>query len=83
MRDYQGIQTRISTYNIPIPAGQQSEVGYLTLRQCKAEALALLNSPYSVELLHPPTGAGEAQKRQLQRYDLKTMPSQTKEALFI
>ena len=67
MRDYQGIQSKIAQYNVAVPPSAQNQPGFMILRQSQAEARSLLNSPYPVELLHPPTGAGEAQKRQLQR----------------
>ncbi|KAL9638976.1 MAG: hypothetical protein Q9164_001210, partial [Protoblastenia rupestris] len=44
-----------------------NEIGYSTLRQCHNEARVLLRAPFSPEMLHPPTGADDAAKRQLQR----------------
>ena len=68
LRDYQAIQSNIAEYEaIPGP-GEQDEAGYTTLRQCHAEAQALLSAPFTPEMLHPPTGADDAAKRQLQRY---------------
>ena len=68
MRDYQDIQSKIAAYSATPSEAAYSELGFVTLRQCHAEARALLNAPYPVELLHPPTTAGEAEKRQLQRF---------------
>lgn len=67
MGDYRSIHQRISQCQANSRDGEYNEIGYVTLRQCHAEARALLNQPYPVELLHPPTGPNEAEKRQLQR----------------
>ena len=67
MRDYQDIQRKIAAYDATASEAAHNEIGFVTLRQCHAEALALLNAAYPVELLHPPSSAGEAEKRQLQR----------------
>lgn len=67
MQDYQEIQRRIAAYDTPVPTSSQNEAGYLVLRQARAEARSLLGSRYPEELLHPPRGSGETQKRQLQR----------------
>ena len=71
MRDYQDVQRRIAAYDASPSQVEQNEIGYVTLRQCHAEARALLNTSYPVELLHPPTTPGEAEKRQLQRFASK------------
>ena len=68
MRDYQNIQRRISQIQASPHSDEYHEVGYTTLRQCHAEARVLLNTPYLPEMLHPPTGQNEAEKRQLQRF---------------
>jgi hypothetical protein len=68
MRDYQNIQRRISQIQANPSSDEYHEVGYTTLRQCHAESRTLLNAPYPPEMLHPPTGPNEAQKRQLQRF---------------
>ena len=68
LRDYQDIQRKIAAYDATTSGAAVNAIGYVTLRQCHAEARALLNAPYPVELLHPPTGPGEAEKRQLQRF---------------
>ncbi|KAL2045542.1 hypothetical protein N7G274_001970 [Stereocaulon virgatum] len=67
MRDYQNIQRRISQIQANPNSDEYHEVGYTTLRQCHAESRTLLNAPYPPEMLHPPSGPNEAQKRQLQR----------------
>lgn len=67
LRDYQDVQRKIAAYDATPSEAAFNEIGYVTLRQCHAEAYALLNAPYPVELLHPPTGPGEDEKRQLQR----------------
>lgn len=68
MRDYQNIQRRISQFQATPPQGEFNEIGYSLLRQCHTEARTLLNTPYPPEMLHPPSGPNEAEKRQLQRY---------------
>ncbi|MCJ1450771.1 hypothetical protein MMC28_001105 [Mycoblastus sanguinarius] len=67
MRDYQNIQHSIAQYQANPTQDEYHEVGYSALRQCHADARALLNVQYPVELLHPPTGPNETEKRQLQR----------------
>ncbi|KAK3173591.1 hypothetical protein OEA41_006923 [Lepraria neglecta] len=67
MRDYQNIQRRISQIQASPHSDEYHEVGYTILRQCHAEARVLLNTPYPPEMLHPPTGPNETEKRQLQR----------------
>lgn len=68
VRDYQNIQRRIAQTQVVPSSDEYHEVGYTTLRQCHAEARELLNLPYPPEMLHPPMGPNEAEKRQLQRY---------------
>lgn len=65
--EYQDIQRCIAHYGADPPESEYHEIGYATLRQCHTEARALLNANYPLELLHPPSGPGEAEKRQLQR----------------
>ena len=67
MRDYQDIQRKIVSYEATPSEAAYNEIGFVTLRQCHAEARALLHAAYPVELLHPPSNPGEAEKRQLQR----------------
>lgn len=67
MKDYQNIQHRIAQLQANPRQDEYHEVGYTTLRQCHAEARALLNKAYPPEMLHPPSGPHESEKRQLQR----------------
>ncbi|KAL9125527.1 MAG: hypothetical protein Q9217_005284 [Psora testacea] len=67
MRDYQDIHRRVSQYQANPKPDDYNEMGYSTLRQCHNDAKSLLNAPFSAEMLHPPTDAVEAAKRQLQR----------------
>lgn len=67
MNDYQTIQRRISEFQVVAPQHDYQEHGYTILRQCRAEAQAVLAAPYEYELLQVPSGPGEAEKRQLQR----------------
>ena len=68
IKDYQNIQGRISQFQANPPQDESNEPGYSLLRQCHTEARTLLNTPYPPEMLHPPSGPNEAEKRQLQRY---------------
>jgi hypothetical protein len=67
MNDYRTIQRRIAQIQVVAPQHDYYEEGYQILRQCQAEAQAVLAAPYENELLQPPRGPGEAEKRQLQR----------------
>lgn len=67
MNDYHTIQRRISQIQVVAPQDDYYEEGYQILRQCRAEAQAVLAAPYHSELLQPPRAPGEAEKRQLQR----------------
>ena len=66
MNDYQMIQRRISQYHVVAPQQDYYEGGYDILRQCRAEAQAVLAAPYDYQL-ELPAGPGETEKRQLQR----------------
>ena len=68
MKDYRNIQDRIAQLNASPPPDERNEVGYTILHRCHVESRALLNKPYAPEMLHPPTGANEAAKRQLRRF---------------
>ena len=67
MNDYHMIQRRISQHRVAVPQADYYEEGYKILRQCRAEAQAVLAAPYESELLQVPQAQGEAEKRQLQR----------------
>ncbi|KAF6218520.1 hypothetical protein HO133_005869 [Letharia lupina] len=67
LQDYQNIQRRIVQFQANPPRDECNEIGYSSLRQCHTEARTLLNVPYPPEMLHPPSGPNEAEKRQLQR----------------
>ncbi len=77
MKDYRDIQGKIAAYSATPSEVAYNELGFVTLRQCHAEARALLNAPYPVELLHPPTAHGDAEKRQLQRFAHGPLPCPT------
>jgi len=74
MKDYQSIQGRIAQLQANPRQDEYHEVGYSTLRQCHAEARALLNKAYPPEMTHPPSGPNEAEKRQLQRSAPQYLP---------
>ncbi len=67
MSDYQNIQCRIAQLQVDPNQDEYQEMGCTTLRQCHAEARALLNKAYRPEMLYPPSGPNETEKRQLQR----------------
>ncbi|KAL8763071.1 MAG: hypothetical protein Q9184_001031 [Pyrenodesmia sp. 2 TL-2023] len=65
--DFQGLQRRIAEY-APNPAPEEYfEEGYQVLRQCRADAAAVLAAPFPLDFSHVSSGSGEQEKRQLQR----------------
>lgn len=68
MRDFQSLQHRIAEYSPNPPAEEYFEEGYQVLRQCRAEAAAVLAAPFPLDLTQVSGGSGEQEKRQLQRY---------------
>ncbi|KAL8878179.1 MAG: hypothetical protein Q9198_003960 [Flavoplaca austrocitrina] len=68
MTEFQSIQHRIAEYSPDPSPDEYFEEGYEVLRQCRAEAQAVLIAPYPVE---PPEATsstlGDSEKRQLQR----------------
>lgn len=67
MNDFCNIQHSISEYQIAIPASAYHEVGYGILRQCHAEAQAVLSTHFDPGSLAVPSSPGEQTKRHLQR----------------
>ncbi|KAL9613208.1 MAG: hypothetical protein Q9167_002224 [Letrouitia subvulpina] len=67
MNDFQNLQRRISEYAPNPPPEEYYEQGYEVLRQCRAEAQAILMAPYPPDNLQVPGGPEEQEKRQLQR----------------
>ena len=67
MNDYRAIQLRISQYHVTPSASEYHEVGFGILRQCHAEAQAVLSIHFDPGALQAPTNSGEQTKRQLQR----------------
>ncbi|KAI4113964.1 MAG: hypothetical protein LQ345_005164 [Seirophora villosa] len=67
MRDFQSLQHRIAEYSPNPPAEEYFEEGYQVLRQCRAEAAAVLAAPFPLDLTQVSGGSGEQEKRQLQR----------------
>ncbi|KAI4257336.1 MAG: hypothetical protein LQ352_001686 [Teloschistes flavicans] len=68
MTDYQGLLRRIAEYAPNPPPEEYFEYGYEVLRQCRAEAQAVLVVPYPVDLSSTPNGSEDREKRHLQRY---------------
>ncbi|KAI4205224.1 MAG: hypothetical protein LQ350_000546 [Teloschistes chrysophthalmus] len=68
MTEYQSLLRRIAEYAPNPPPEEYFEHGYEVLRQCRAEAQAVLLVPYPIDLSSMPNGSGDQEKRQLQRY---------------
>ncbi|KAL8932227.1 MAG: hypothetical protein Q9211_006444 [Gyalolechia sp. 1 TL-2023] len=67
MSDFQALQRRIAEYVPNLPPEEYLEEGYQVLRQCRAEAQAVLTAPFPLDLPQLPGGSGEQEKFQLQR----------------
>ncbi|KAL9005467.1 MAG: hypothetical protein Q9188_001745 [Gyalolechia gomerana] len=67
MSDFQALQRRIAEYVPNPPPEEYFEEGYQVLRQCRAEAEAVLTAPFPLDLSQVPGGSGEQEKFQLQR----------------
>lgn len=71
MRDYQDNERSIAAMAVPMNPDTQNEAGFeagfVVLRQCLAEAIALFSVPLSEEFLGQPSGPDETQKLQYQR----------------
>ncbi|KAL8913373.1 MAG: hypothetical protein Q9172_007303 [Xanthocarpia lactea] len=67
MTDFQALQRRIAEY-APDPSPEEYfEEGYEVLRQCRAEAQAVLIVPYPMEPSKSQSASGDSETRQLQR----------------
>ncbi|KAL9000544.1 MAG: hypothetical protein Q9169_000837 [Polycauliona sp. 2 TL-2023] len=67
MTEFQSIQRRIAEYSPNPSPDEYFEEGYEVLRQCRAEAQAVLVAPYPLEVAGTSSPSGESEKRQLQR----------------
>lgn len=67
MNDFHLIQRRMSHFQATPSPDEYHEEGFVILRQCQAEARAILAAPFQAELLQAPRGPDEAERRQLQR----------------
>ncbi|KAL8714004.1 MAG: hypothetical protein Q9220_002150 [cf. Caloplaca sp. 1 TL-2023] len=67
MTDFQILQRRIAEYAPNPPPEDYYEEGYEVLRQCRAEAQAVLVVPYPIDLSQASSGSDEQEKHQLQR----------------
>ena len=65
--DFRNLQRRIAEYAPNPPADEYFEEGYQVLRQCRAEAQAVLAAPYPPDSLQIPGNPEEQEKRHLQR----------------
>lgn len=67
LNDFRSIQHRISQTQAHPSAQEYHEAGYGVLRQCQAEAQAVLSTHFDNGGLDVPTGSSEQTKRSLQR----------------
>ena len=67
MNDFHLIQRRMSQLQATPSPNEYHEEPFVILRQCQAEARAVLAAPFQAELLQGPRGPDEAERRQLQR----------------
>ena len=67
MNDFHLIQRRMSHFQATPSQDDYHEEAFVILRQCQAEARAVLAAPFQTELLQAPRGPDEAERRQLQR----------------
>ena len=70
MNDFRTLQHQISQYQIIPEPEHYYELGYEVLRQCSAEAQAVLSAHYPGGSLQVPSSNGEKEKQQLQGYAL-------------
>ncbi|SLM37048.1 hypothetical protein LPUS_06774 [Lasallia pustulata] len=66
MNDFRTLQHQISQYQIVPEPEDYYELGYEVLRQCSAEAQAVLSAHYPGGSLQVPSSNGEKEKQQLQ-----------------
>ncbi|KAI4275909.1 MAG: hypothetical protein L6R38_005783 [Xanthoria sp. 2 TBL-2021] len=66
MTEFQSLQRRIAEYSPNHSPDEYFEEGYEVLRQCRAEAQAVLVAPYPVELSDASSISGDSEKRHLQ-----------------
>ncbi|CAO1602955.1 hypothetical protein XANCAGTX0491_006550 [Xanthoria calcicola] len=65
--EFQSLQSRIAEYSPNHSPDEYFEEGYEILRQCRAEAQAVLVAPYPTEPSDASSVSDESEKRQLQR----------------
>lgn len=68
MNDFRLIQGQIAQSYATPSAAEYYEQGFEILRQCRAEAQAVLIAPYDHELPQAQGGPEEQERQQLQRY---------------
>lgn len=68
MNDFRTIQHKISQYRVDPSQGEYHLAGYGILRQCHAEAQAVLATHFDPGAAQTAGGSAEQTKRQLQRY---------------
>ena len=67
MNDFRTLQYHIAQYQAVPPPEQYHDIGYEALRQCIAEAQAVLSAHYDTGSLQIPSSAVEQQRQQLRR----------------
>jgi len=68
MNDFSTIQHKISQYRVNPPQGDYHLAGYAILRQCHAEAQAVLATHFDPGSVQGSGSSDDQTKRQLQRY---------------
>ena len=67
LNDFHVIQRRLSQFQANPPPEEYQEPGYVVLRQCTAEGLAVLSAQFEAESSQNPRASEEQKKQQLQR----------------
>ena len=67
INDFHLTQRLMAQYQATPSPDEYHEEAFVILRQCQAEARAVLAAPFQTEMLQVPRGPGETEKRQLQR----------------
>ena len=67
LNDFHVIQRRISQFRANSPPEDYQEPGYVVLRQCTAEGLAVLSAQFETEPSHTSRASEEQKKQQFQR----------------
>ncbi|MCJ1445774.1 MAG: hypothetical protein MMC23_006279 [Stictis urceolatum] len=67
MNEFRTIQHRIASLEATPPASEYQELGYSILRECQAQAQAVLSAQFDSGALNAPSNNSDVTKRSLQR----------------